>query len=64
MDNENNNNVLDNENNEDDQDRDENEIFIDCCLKIHRDLKAYISENSLPLLENLTMNSLEEFVDE
>lgn len=53
-----------NENEIEDENKNDREIFIQCCLLLHRDLKTYINENSLPLLENMSMNSLEEFVDE
>lgn len=52
------------ENDIEDENKDDHEIFIQCCIMLHRDLKTYINENSLPLLENMSMNSLEEFVDE
>jgi hypothetical protein len=59
---------MDNENQEDNEieneNKDDHEIFIQCCILLHRDLKTYINENSLPLLEKMSMNSLEEFVDE
>ena len=59
---ENNENEIEDEN--EDENKDDREIFIQCCILLHRDLKTYINENSLPLLENMSMNSLEEFVDE
>jgi hypothetical protein len=53
-----------NENEIENENKDDHEVFIQCCILLHRDLKTYINENSLPLLEKMSMNSLEEFVDE
>jgi hypothetical protein len=38
--------------------------FMDFCFLVHRDLKKFINENALPLLENLDISDFKTFVDE